>query len=259
VAKQTAIAWCDSTFNPWWGCTKVSPACDHCYAEAFAKRVGQKVWGAGAGRRYFGDKHWREPLAWNDKATGPHRVFCASMADVFDNEVAQHHRERLWTLIRETPRLTWLLLTKRIGNAPSMLPDDFGPDTYPHVWIGMTVVTQEEVHRDIGKLLAVPARVRWLSIEPQLEEIRIPDGVQWVVTGGESGSKARPYNVDWARSIIRQCREQGVTPFVKQLGSEPFDSGCTHLPVDVMFIKDRAGADPSEWPQELRVREWPDA
>src|SRR3990167_7551738 len=144
MGTTTAIAWTHSTFNPWWGCTKVSPACDACYAEAWAKRVGQKVWGAGAPRRYFGDAHWREPLKWEraaQKDGEPHRVFCASMADVFDNEVGQEHRERLWALIRSTPHLTWQLLTKRIGNALAMLPADFGPDTYPHVWVGMTVVT----------------------------------------------------------------------------------------------------------------------
>lgn len=267
MGKNTAIAWTDSTWNPWWGCTKVSPACNHCYAEAFAKRVGQKIWGAGAPRRYFGDAHWQEPLKWERVARRdgkPHRVFCASMADVFDNEVGQEYRERLWALIRETPHLTWQLLTKRIGNAQAMLPADFSPDTYPHVWVGMTVVTQEEVDRDIGKLRAIPARVRWLSIEPQLEEIKIPTGAQWVVTGGESGAKARPYNLDWARSVVRQCRESGIAPFVKQLGARPgyltmkgYGGQWNDFYCAGLRLKDRAGADPAEWPWDIRVREFP--
>jgi len=302
MGTETAIAWTHSTFNPWWGCTKVSPACDHCYAESIAKAYGHRVWGAGAPRRYFGDKHWQEPLKWEraaQKNGKPHRVFCASMADVFDNEVGQEHRERLWSLILETPNLTWQLLTKRIGNAPGMLPADFGPDTYPNVWVGMTVVTQDEVDRDIGKLRAIPARVRWLSVEPQLEEIRIPEDVNWVVTGGESGAKARPYSIEWARSVVRQCREIGAVPFVKQAGSlhkageftsfdqwvnkakswiggtgaACFDAHGRACEYGAHFMrardeetfpvsyygrwKDRAGADPSEWPEDIRVREFP--
>lgn len=255
MSAKTAIAWTDSTFNPWWGCTKVSPACDHCYAEAWAKRTGHSVWGAGAPRRFFGDKHWQQPLAWERAALmsgKTHRVFCASMADVFDNEVEQSHRERLWTLIRETQHLTWQLLTKRIGNARAMLPADFGAETYPNVWLGITVVTQEEVDRDVGKLLALRPAVPWLSIEPQLEDVRIPDGILWAVTGGESGSRSRLYDVSWARSVVKQCRDIGAAPFVKQLGAATYGLGSGKW-------KDRAGRDPSEWPADLRVQEFPRA
>ena len=245
MGEKTTIAWTDHTFNPWWGCRKVSPACDHCYAETWAKRCGYG-WGD-APRRFFGDKHWNEPLIWNKT---PSRVFCASMADVFDNEVDQSHRDRLWALIRATPNLTWQLLTKRIGNAKAMLPSCFSATTYPNVWLGATVVTQAEFDRDIGKLVDVPARVRWLSVEPQLEEIwMLPwlntiGAISWVVTGGESGAKARPYDVRWARSVVKQCREAAIFPFVKQLGSA---AGFKH----------HAGADPSEWPSDLRIREFP--
>jgi protein gp37 len=259
MGERSAIAWTDATFNPWWGCTKVSPACDHCYAETWAKRVGKPKWGAGEPRRYFGDKHWNAPLKWT-----PRKVFCASMADVFDNEVEQEHRERLWALIRATPHLTWQLLTKRIGNAKAMLPADFSAETYPNVWVGMTVVTQDEIDRDIGKLREIPAAVRWLSIEPQLEPIRIPDGVQWVVTGGESGSKARPYDISWARSIIEQCRIVGAAPFVKQLGANAIEySELMHQHINWTMIvciggvNDRACADPKNWPPEVRVQEFP--
>jgi protein gp37 len=248
---ETKIAWTNSSFNPWWGCTKVSPACDRCYAESFAKRVGQKVWGAGVPRRYFGDKHWNQPLKWNRDAGVdglPHLVFCASMADVFDNEVDQTHRARLWDLIKATPNLTWQLLTKRIGNVAAMLPADFNASSYPNVWLGITVVTQAEFDRDAGKLRAIPARVRWLSMEPQLEDIRLDlAGIHWVVTGGESGGNARTYDLAWPRSVIKECREQGAAPFVKQLGAHP--GGYK--------LQDRAGADPREWPEDLRIQDFP--
>lgn len=243
MGKVTGISWTDHTFNPWWGCEKISPACDNCYAEAWAKRCGYG-WGD-APRRLFGDKHWAEPLRWQSG-----RVFSASMADVFDNAVDQSHRERLWALIRATPQLTWQLLTKRIGNATAMLPADFNADTYPNVWIGSTVVTQSELDRDVPKLLKVQARIRFLSVEPQQEEIwMLPwlntiGAIGWVVTGGESGPRARPYELAWARSIVKQCRDAGVAPFVKQLGK-------------LAGLKDKAGADPSEWPEDLRAQEFP--
>jgi len=124
--KSTEIAWTHSTWNPWWGCTKVSPGCKRCYAETFAKRVGFKVWGQDGERRAFGNKHWAEPLRWNaeaEKAGERRRVFCASMADVFeDHSVAIAERPRLWSLIERTPMLDWLLLTKRPENVDLLGP-----------------------------------------------------------------------------------------------------------------------------------------
>src|SRR6185437_14583692 len=115
MGEVTSIAWCDHTFNPWHGCTKVSPGCDNCYAATFDKRVGGNHWGKGVERRVFADKHWREPLKWNEDAAASRvrrRVFCASMADVMDDEAPAGQRERLWALIDDTPHLDWLLLTK---------------------------------------------------------------------------------------------------------------------------------------------------
>jgi len=255
MAETTGISWCDATFNPWWGCTKVSPACDSCYAERDAKRYGFDIWGPGKERRYFGDKHWNEPRKWNAKAAKEGkrlRVFCASMADVFDNEVDQVHRDRLWQLIKETPNLDWLIVTKRIGNARTMLPADWG-DGYANVWLIITVIDQAEADRDVPKLLTTPARVRGLSIEPQLgavdlTQILIPgrwgrgrksllnaltgelhdattgcivsDGqaLDWVICGGESGPKARPVHPDWIRSLRDQCQAAEVAFHFKQWG-----------------------------------------
>lgn len=188
MAKETGISWATSTFNPWIGCTKVGPGCDHCYAEArMDTRLHIVNWGAGAPRKRTSIANWRGPVKWNAEreraiAAGenppPHRVFCSSLADVFDNEVDPQWRADLFALIRDTPNLIWLLLTKRIGNAANMIDEALQHDgaasfcwPWPNVWFGATVVNQEEADRDIPKLLAVPAAKRFLSIEPMLGAI----------------------------------------------------------------------------------------
>lgn len=196
MTENTKIEWCHHTFNPVWGCAKVSPGCDNCYAERDAHRFGTP-WGVNAKRREFGDKHWNDPLRWNRKAEQVgerHRVFCASMADVFDKNWPTGTRERLWDLIRSTPNLDWLLLTKRIGNAKSMLPSDWGRNGYDNVWLGASVVNQEEAFRDIPKLLMVPASVRFLSCEPLIGPIDLDPPICQHCLGheydvGESGLK----------------------------------------------------------------------
>ncbi|WP_143292922.1 DUF5131 family protein, partial [Burkholderia pseudomallei] len=175
MSENSKIEWCDHTFNPWEGCQKVGPGCDHCYAEARNARFsgGTAVnWGPGAPQRRTSPANWRKPMKWNRDgafyAIHGHRqrVFCASLADVFDNTVDPAWRADLFRLIADTPNLDWLLLTKRIGNVAAMLRE-IGIDRLPdNVWIGATIVNQEEADRDIPKLLAVPARVRFLSMEP---------------------------------------------------------------------------------------------
>lgn len=255
MGTDSAIEWTDHMFNPWEGCQKVGPGCDNCYAEARDQRfTGGKHWGPGAPRRLTSDANWRKPLAWNRDAakTGTRpRVFCASLADVFDNAVDWGWRDRLWALIHATPHLDWLLLTKRPSNIANMLPlmDDLEYPAWgtgwPNVWLGCTVVNQTEADRDIPKLLAVPAFVRFLSMEPLLGPVdlglylsagrptySIQDiGIQldpqfawrhgslnWIITGGESGPKARPMHPDWARSLRDQCQAAGVPFFFKQWG-----------------------------------------
>lgn len=310
MTDRTRIEWCDSTFNPWTGCTKISPACDHCYAEALSKRAPKSIapWGSGEPRRRTSPANWRKPLAWDAQAfaecsecgwRGEHRatlagvakasngicpgcgalestiparrrVFCASLADVFDNEVDPRWRHGLFDLIAATPNLDWLLLTKRIGNAISMLTEQErraaaryreSPylsawlDGFPrNVWLGATICNQDEADRDIPKLLAVPARLRFLSIEPMLGPINLDrihecgvdegchwdrwescisgrafdpwsdgetDGwpkVDWVIAGGESGPHARPSHPDWFRSLRDQCAAASVPFLFKQWG-----------------------------------------
>lgn len=268
MADETGIEWADSTFNPWMGCTRVSPACDDCYAARStpARSLGV-AWGSGEPRRRTSDANWKLPLQWDRqhaeffKTHGRRRrVFCASLADVFDNEVPVQWRADLLQLIDLTPNIDWLLLTKRIGNVKPMLKDirralggalafDLWPR--PNVWLGITVVNQAEADRDVPKLLAVPARVRFLSIEPMLgrvyiEDISDPDGgvclkplaglrwvrngqgrsevrslggrIDWVICGGESGPKARPMHPDWVRSLRDQCAAADVPFLFKQWG-----------------------------------------
>nr|WP_241030742.1 phage Gp37/Gp68 family protein [Paraburkholderia sp. Ac-20347] len=244
VSENSKIEWTDHTFNSWEGCQKVGPGCDHCYAEARNSRFagGTAVnWGPGAPRRRTSPANWRKPLAWNAAhaeffaAHGRRqRVFCASLADVFDNAVDPAWHSDLWNLILATPNLDWLLLTKRIGNAQAMLP--IAPPL-SNVWLGATIVNQEEADRDIPKLLAVPARVRFLSMEPLLGDVDLTSipwgghrvsvlqgwnqpehGIHWVIVGGESGPGARPMHPRWARAIRAQCAAAG-TPFLfKQWG-----------------------------------------
>ena len=269
MAENSKIEWCDHTFNPWVGCTKISPACDNCYAESWAKRAGSPELWSGERRRTT-PANWQKPLAWNRKAASEgrrYRVFCASLADVFDNEVPDEWREDLWDLVLRTPNLDWLLLTKRIGNARHMLPDDWH-DGYPNVWIGATVVNQAEADRDVPKLLKIPAVVRFLSCEPLLGPIDLrtlpsasgigrhldalsnagvdrgalfPHALDWVIVGGESGHNARPLNILCCKFLRKQCEDSDTAFFMKQGSQANWPS-----------FKDF-----SSFPPSLHVREFP--
>lgn len=195
MAENTKIEWAHHTFNPWVGCTKVSPACDHCYAEAWAKRTGNgHLWNDGE-RRRTSEATWRLPLKWNREAEERgirYRVFCASLADVFDNVVPDEWRGDLLRLIRQTPHLDWLLLTKRIGNARHMLERTLSAGHlwhWPNVWLGITVVNQDEADRDVPKLLSTPARVRFLSLEPLLGPVDLTS--IWLRMPGARGQPQR--------------------------------------------------------------------
>lgn len=253
MAENSKIEWTHHTFNPWIGCQKVGPGCDHCYAEAMMDaRLGRVEWGPHGARQRTSPANWRQPLKWDRDAAAAgerRRVFCASLADVFDNHpsVLPEWREDLWELIGRTPNLDWMLLTKRPGNIANMLPPDWG-DGYANVWLGCTVVNQDEADRDIPKLLAVPARVRFLSMEPLLGPVDLtelknpavtigehiysaldcdvdPEDDEWhgakidlVIVGGESGPGARPMHPDWVLSLRDQCEAAGVAFFFKQWG-----------------------------------------
>jgi protein gp37 len=272
MAEHSGIAWTTHTFNAWVGCTKVGPGCDHCYAENWNARFGGGVapnWGPGAPRRRTSIKTWNKVLRWQrDRRAAiergekpePVRVFCASLADVFDNEVPDEWRADLWNLIRACPDLEWQLVTKRVGNVRRMAPWGGLP---PNVIIIATIVNQVEADRDLEKLTDL-ARLGLvysvgISYEPALGPIDWSPytiALDWIIVGGESdqgAAKARPFEIEWARSTVDQCRKAGVPVFVKQLGSNPLLDGHPPCPA----LRDRAGSDPVEWPEDLRIRQFP--
>ncbi len=230
MGKNSDIEWTHHTFNPWWGCAKVSPACNNCYAEAWAKRTGHAVWGSDSPRRFFTAAHWAEPLKWNADAGRRgvvERVFCASMADVFeDREDLSQEREKLWKLIDETPYLNWLLLTKRPQNISKMAPwaeDQIWP---PNVWLGTTVESQAWAKSRLPHLLKHNSSVRFLSCEPLLGSLdllpwlNIPNlnPLSWVIAGGESGAQSRPMKESWLVNLRDFCLSNGIAFHFKQWG-----------------------------------------
>ena len=227
MAKNSDIEWTHHTFNPWWGCVKVSPACDHCYAEAWAKRTGSDVWGKDAPRRFFTEKHWAEPRQWNLDAKEKgirYRVFCASMADVFEKKAGlDEWRKKLWDIIEQTPHLDWLLLTKRPQNVAKMVP--WGHTWPANVWLGTTVENQKWAETRIPHLLKIPAAVRFLSCEPLLGSVDLSKWhssaaptIDWVIAGGESGAAARPMHPQWVKNLRDFCSKNKIAFHFKQWG-----------------------------------------
>ncbi len=233
MAENTAIEWCDHTFNPWIGCTPLSPACDHCYAEVLMDhRYGRVQWGPHGERVRTAPANWSKPRAWQRQATtflAEHgrrqRVFCASLADVFDNKAPAGARDDLWQLVRETPDLDWLLLTKRPQNIETMLPAFWG-EIRRHVSIGISTENQGELERRAAALKRsfserfYPA-VLFASAEPLLGPLDLSKSAllfDWVIAGGESGPHARPSSIQWFRELRDQCAEADVAFMFKQWG-----------------------------------------
>lgn len=345
MGTNSAIEWTHHTFNPWRGCTKVSAGCANCYAETLSKRNPQTlgVWGKSGKRVIAAESYWRKPIAWNkaaEKAGERHRVFCASLADVFEGPesmpadslaAVRAARLRLFDLVRQTPSLDWLLLTKRPENVIDCVrqaaldcdrPGDLcemlncwshggrGSNAPDNVWLGTSVENQATADERIPHLLRVPAAVRFLSCEPLLgaidmrytalskalyrqvlrnypcDESKVPQhlryngppSIDWAIIGGESGPGARPCDVAWIRGIVQQCKAAAVPAFVKQLGAHvietskygpgtgkvregkrkwrpyEFVGGSESM---TLKLRDSKGGSPDEWPEDLRVREFP--
>jgi protein gp37 len=237
--ENSVIEWCDHTFNPWWGCTKVSPGCKHCYAETLANRFHKELWGPAGTRRVTGDDNWKQPYKWNRAAekawfsgqsTHRPRVFCASMADVFDDHesIQPAWREELFRMMEECYWLDWLVLTKRPENVARMVPAYWmkpgGIDWPRNVWIGTSVENQQTADERIPELVKIPAEVRFLSMEPLVGPVNLPQislhfkEIHWVIAGGESGAHARPMHPDWVRAIRDACALHDVPFFFKQWG-----------------------------------------
>jgi protein gp37 len=234
--QNSRIEWTDHTFNPWWGCVNISPACDHCYAERFANRktrTKDQLWGKDSRRLISNDGYWEEPRKW-DRRAGRNvlrdRVFCGSMCDVMERrEDLNEPRQRLFRLIEETPNLDWLLLTKRPQEYSKLLPKAWLKDPRPNVWLMTTVETAEYLWR-IEALMSVAAVVHGVSCEPLLGPLTLPDyflksSRAWVIAGGESGIQetVRASNPDWFRSLRDQTKTAGAAFHFKQWGSHNSD------------------------------------
>ncbi len=240
--ENSKIEWTDHTFNPWIGCTRVSAACDNCYAEDMMdRRYGRVEWGAGKPRQRTSRGYWRQPERWNRQAEAEGmrpRVFCASLADVFDTEVPDVWRDDLFDLIYDTPNLDWLLLTKRPAEARKHY-ERWGWPT--NIWIGTTVESQEVLAARWRFILTIP-RLRFISAEPLLGSLTFRDlqlKPDWVIVGGESGPRARPMQKRWATALRKECERDGIAFFMKQMwGSKrkalkaiPKDLRVRQLPV----------------------------
>lgn len=274
MGKETGIKWTDSTYNSWWGCTKVGPACDHCYAEGVDKRTGENHWGHGAPRRLLSEHARNEPFRWQkqaDKFEAEHgrrrRVFTLSMGDLFDNEVPDEWRREHMRTMALCDRLEWQICTKRVSNIAKMVPGHWFPgrgDWPQHIGVLITVVTQVEADRDVPRLRELKRRfgIPWVGIsyEPAQEnidwryhlgleplngleavsDVRVrPPFVDWIIFGGKSGGQwnDRPFDIDWARSTRDQCAAAGTAFFMKQISA--------FRPTDAMI------------PADLMIRQWP--
>lgn len=285
----TNISWCDHTYNPWIGCMKVSEGCKFCYAEIFANnRMGRfgKLWGANSDRHLT--KTSNDPVKW-DKAAKKEgirkRIFCGSMMDVFeDNDLVLERRKELFELIKKTPNLDWLLLTKRPKNINKFLPEDWSEDGYENIWLGTTVENQQSANERIPFLLSVPAKIHFLSCEPLLGEVNLRKliigsdvlfgvpkecalyeefdclgvdhseftfAVDWVIVGGESGNTGqyRECRLKWIYEIVDQCKEANVAVFVKQMG--------TFIAKELDIKDKKHGANKEEFLNHLQLQEFP--
>lgn len=237
--ENSGIEWTDHTFNPWWGCMKVSDGCKNCYAETLDHRWNGGHWGPNSDRKVMSEAYWKGPLKWNRDAAllgVKKRVFCASMADVFeDHKQVRESRLRLMGLIAQTPNLNWQLLTKRPENIMRLLWDCFAiaPADHPallmlhawvdgtpppNVWMGTTVENQKAEDR-IPHLLAAPAVIHFLSCEPLIGHVDLSKYIEqldWIICGGESGHGARPMDETWAMNLRAYCHMEGVAFFMKQ-------------------------------------------
>lgn len=270
MGETTGIAWTERTWNPWQGCHKVSAGCANCYMYSEKIRYGQRP------NEVVRSKPatFNAPLKWKE----PARVFTCSWSDWFIEE-ADAWRAEAWEIVRRTPHLTYQILTKRPERIAGALPADWGPG-WPNVWLGVSVENQAAAFTRLPQLIEMPAAVRFVSAEPLLGPVDLTPWLvaelgergrsrlgllHWVIVGGESGPKARPMDVAWARSLVAQCRDAGVAAFTKQLGAEAFTArrieDVNGQPFDsrtYLTMRDVKGGDPAEWPEDLRVREFPE-
>lgn len=276
MGESTKISWTDKTWNPFQGCHKLTVGCKNCYMFREKARYGQDP------NKVIRSKPrtFNAPLRWEKEAVSSNKrvlIFTCSWSDWFIEE-ADAWRDEAWNIIKTTPHLTYQILTKRPERLLEHLPQDWGTG-YSNVWLGVTVEDQKRADERIPHLAKIPAAVKFLSCEPLLERVNLSKWldedetgfvsvIDLVIIGGESGPKARPFNLDWARGLVRQCRDGGraeALPFVKQMGSNPVETRRCDIPAcncggthtHSLHYEDSHGGEMAEWPIDLRVRELP--
>lgn len=251
MGKESKIQWTDATWNPWHRCVKVSPGCKYCYMfrdkERFKKDPTEVI---------RSESNFDAPKKWLKSSKLPlgSKIFTCSWSDFFI-EQADPWRKEAWDIIRNTPDYIYQILTKRPERIKQCLPDDWGDEGYPNVWIGVSVESQLYTER-IMFLHEFPAAVKFISAEPLIGPVMFPgiaDVIDWVIIGGESGNqngkyKYRVCNEGWMYELIGDCNMVDIPVFVKQLG--------THLAKE-LNLKDRHGGNINEWPESLQIREFP--
>jgi len=222
MSKDTKIEWAHHSFNAWWGCRKISPACDNCYAEAMAKRTGRDCFGPSP--RYRTKGPWKEVVKW-DRDAGKRgvreRLFVNSMSDFFeDNDELHEWRVDALMILEDMQNLDVMFLTKRPAIAAKYF-DEYYHDLPDHFWVGVTAENQSFYNLRVDALQTIPAKVKFVSIEPMLGMIDMGDylseEIDWVITGAESGHRSRVAKVQWFRSLQYQCKEAGVPFMLKQM------------------------------------------
>lgn len=259
MSEKTGIQWTESTWTAirgekgMWHCTKKSPGCANCYSERMNVRYGGPKYVPGADRFRLDMKALEKPLHWRR----PRMVFVCSMTDLFHEDVPDEWIDLIFGVMARASKHTFQVLTKRAERMRRYFAAR-GRKPLPNVWLGVSTENQKAADERIPHLLEIPAAVRFLSVEPLIDRVYLQDwmsrnggGLSWVIAGAESGPKARPMDLSWARLIVESCRAFRVPVFVKQLGARPTENNIPYR------LKDRKGGDPAEWPEDLRVREFP--
>jgi protein gp37 len=274
MSNDTAISWTDCTDNiivvkgGGWHCQKISAGCANCYAEA----LNQNTFFGGNKLPYSGEPPdlilKRDIFQSWPRQRKPKKHFVASMTDVFGEWIDPTWHEEILNAMWSSPNQTFQILTKR----PHIMRDrclqwmkEWGLPRMPdNIWVGTTVENQAVAGDRIPALVEIPAKIHFLSCEPLLEKIDLTEWIkslQWVITGGESGKKARPCHIDWVRSLVEQCQFADIPVFVKQLGSNPVDSSPYIDGVVAnnyrFSTSDSKGSDLCDFPEDLRIRQFP--
>ena len=267
MSDKTGIQWTDATWNPVSGCSKVSSGCKNCYAERDWARLSKNPKSPYFGR-VFTDvrchpERLDQPLRWKR----PRRIFVNSMSDLFHEDVPFEFIAKVFDVMERCPQHSFQVLTKRADRMADFVANIGGGRAAP-AWLGVSVENQAAADERIPILLQTPAAVRFVSVEPMLDAVRLDPAwlrtyrgsstLNWVIVGGESGPHARACNVEWIRSIVAQCQAAAVPCFVKQVGSRPYIEGPIAREMTWPgLLEDRKGGTPAEWPEDLRVREFP--